>query len=91
MDYILSILGSSIMAVIVTHILGRKKAQVEIESLIVNEYKNLVDDLREEVSSLRARMDTYSQREERLNVEIAALRKENKDLRLALEKIKKQN
>lgn len=87
-DFVLSGVGSSIMAIVVTHILNKRRNQTEIESLVVNQYKSLVDDLREEVTSLRNRMDTYSAREERLNEEISTLRRENKELRAELEKLK---
>jgi len=88
-DYVLTGVGSSILAVVVAHILNRKKQQTEIESLVVNQYKSLVDGLQDEVNSLRSRMDTYSAREERLYEEISVLRRENKELRAELEKLKK--
>lgn len=75
------------MGAIVAHILGRKKTQTEIESLIVGQYKDLLDSTRSEVADLRERMNRYSKREEQLLEDIIVLKAENKQLRIEVDKL----
>lgn len=87
-------MGSAVMGAIVNHVLGRKKVQTEIESLVVHQYKDLLDSTRAELAStrvelieLRLRMDNYSQRELHLMKEIEDLKSENKQLRIEVDKL----
>lgn len=80
-------MGSAVMGAIVTHILNRKKTQTEIESLVVKQALDMVQTMRIEIDRLEKRMDNYAQREMRLMQEVDDLKKENKQLRLEVDKL----
>lgn len=86
-DWVLAIMGSAVMGAIVTHILNRKKTQTEIESLVVKQALDMVQTMRIEIDRLEKRMDNYAQREMRLMQEVDDLKKENKQLRLEVDKL----
>lgn len=95
--------SSSVVTVLVTHFLNRKrnrlqtaKLNVEIDHLAILNYKTIVDDLQSEVKrwkgevrDMKERMDRYSKREELLMDKINILERENVNLREEVNKIKR--
>ena len=78
MNVLIAILGSSLVTSIVAYLMNKRGRQVEIESLIVNQYKSMVEDLqdqvnswRSEVASLREQIDKIRDRETILSDRIA--------------------
>lgn len=64
LEILFLILGSSAISVIINNLFLRKKTNVEIESIIVKNYKDIVSDLKSELERIKIQVDDLSRKEQ---------------------------
>lgn len=91
----LAVVASGVLATITNNLMNRRRYNAQIESLKIKSISDLVDVLQEEVKrchgqidELRVRMNQYRQRENKMAETIEELRRENKQLRAEINKLK---
>lgn len=57
------IFSSSAVGIVVTALLNRRKNKAEIESIVVDTYKDIVNDLRGEISRMKDQIQTLQSKE----------------------------
>lgn len=85
------LLGSTVLTALINAWFNRKKTNAEIESLVVNNYREIVDDLRQEIVRMKDRISDV-EKKERLYIEQSNLLiKDKQELSIRILQLEKDN